>query len=249
MREEASLAKDAGKLVPVFIDPVKAPFGFSLIQGADLSTWDGSATHPSWRNLQEVLERRLGRPAEIAAAPSTPRRRSKRAIAWAAGAIVATTLVGIAITVRPSPHDPDHEQRLEPVETSQNPAKVSPESSAPSAVDAPAPPVAPPPSKEGEGRKGVSKAQPIAPVSKDLAQLLSQAQSALARDHVDEAERLARKALSEQSGSAAAYVVLAKTHCHRRDLGSVNAMMRNLNAADRRSVRVYCESRGFSLPR
>ncbi|MEO0982489.1 MAG: toll/interleukin-1 receptor domain-containing protein [Pseudomonadota bacterium] len=60
VKEEADLAKTAGKLIPVFIDQVRPPLGFARIEGADLSTWTGSLDHPEWRNLVAAVKARIG---------------------------------------------------------------------------------------------------------------------------------------------------------------------------------------------
>ncbi len=60
VKEEADIAKAAGKLIPVFIDRVRAPLGFSRIEGADLAHWDGSLDHPEWKNLVAAVKARIG---------------------------------------------------------------------------------------------------------------------------------------------------------------------------------------------
>jgi len=49
VREEARLAHDRGKLLPVLIDDAAPPFGFGEIQAADLKHWHGEANDPHWR--------------------------------------------------------------------------------------------------------------------------------------------------------------------------------------------------------
>ena len=57
--EEALIAKSRGVLYPIFIDPVPIPFGFTLIQAADFTAWDGDTSHQEFRRLKEQLSIRL----------------------------------------------------------------------------------------------------------------------------------------------------------------------------------------------
>ena len=41
VKEEAEIAKENGKIIPVFLEAVRAPFGFTRIEGANLADWDG----------------------------------------------------------------------------------------------------------------------------------------------------------------------------------------------------------------
>ncbi len=52
---EADIGRNQEKLVPVLIDHVKPPFGFRMIQAADLSEWDGSPTNPNFGLLLDAL--------------------------------------------------------------------------------------------------------------------------------------------------------------------------------------------------
>jgi hypothetical protein len=51
VREEATKGKHQGKLLPVKIDAVEPPVGFSTIQTADLSNWTGDRDAPEWRTV------------------------------------------------------------------------------------------------------------------------------------------------------------------------------------------------------
>lgn len=60
VKEEAEIAKNAGKIIPVFLDPVNAPFGFSRIEGANLIGWNGDLANREWQNLVSAVRNRVG---------------------------------------------------------------------------------------------------------------------------------------------------------------------------------------------
>lgn len=60
VRDEASVARNAGKLVPVQIENVDIPLGFRGIQTANLVGWKGDVAHPEFRKLISALEQRVG---------------------------------------------------------------------------------------------------------------------------------------------------------------------------------------------
>ena len=75
VKEEADFGKRKKALVPVQIDSAGPPLGFSRLQTADLSAWNGDKTHPEWR---KVLERVRHHGVEVspdaqAAEPDTAR--------------------------------------------------------------------------------------------------------------------------------------------------------------------------------
>jgi formylglycine-generating enzyme required for sulfatase activity len=51
VRAEAAEALEAGKLVPVFLDAVKAPLRFRNVHGVDLGAWDGGQGQPGFQRL------------------------------------------------------------------------------------------------------------------------------------------------------------------------------------------------------
>ena len=59
VREEAEHAKNRGVLVPVLLDPVSPPFGFSRIQAADLSDWAHGDGHAALEQLVADIRRML----------------------------------------------------------------------------------------------------------------------------------------------------------------------------------------------
>ena len=60
VKEEAEMAKAAGKLIPVMLDPVSPPFGFTRIEAANLIEWDGDLTNLEWNNLVAAVKARIG---------------------------------------------------------------------------------------------------------------------------------------------------------------------------------------------
>lgn len=60
VREEARLARDRGKLIPVMIEDCAPPFGFGEIQAANLASWNGEADNPHWKLLLEGIQRAVG---------------------------------------------------------------------------------------------------------------------------------------------------------------------------------------------
>lgn len=59
--EEAHLAKENDKIVPVRIEPAELPFGFTRLDTIDLSKWDGSPLSHSLNRLWDMIEKRTGR--------------------------------------------------------------------------------------------------------------------------------------------------------------------------------------------
>lgn len=55
VREEARMGRDRAKLIPVMIDGSAAPFGFGEVQAADLSSWNGEATHAGWQRFGQAV--------------------------------------------------------------------------------------------------------------------------------------------------------------------------------------------------
>lgn len=55
VREEARMGRDRAKLIPVMIDGSPAPFGFGEVQAADLSSWNGEATHGGWQRFSQAV--------------------------------------------------------------------------------------------------------------------------------------------------------------------------------------------------
>jgi TolB-like protein/Tfp pilus assembly protein PilF len=97
VREEASLAVELGRLVPVRIDDVKAPLGFRQYHMVNLSGWDGSADAAEIRQLTHALGTARGQGATEALSPGAVagrRRPSRRGVALLAGAVGLSVLSG-----------------------------------------------------------------------------------------------------------------------------------------------------------
>jgi hypothetical protein len=57
VKEEAGLARDNKKLLPVLIDESPVPFGFKEYECAQLAGWNGLRSDPEWLQLLEGVER------------------------------------------------------------------------------------------------------------------------------------------------------------------------------------------------
>jgi TIR domain len=55
VKEEATVGKNRGVLVPARIDDVDPPLGFMMIQAADLVDWDGDRSDPRWAHFLDAL--------------------------------------------------------------------------------------------------------------------------------------------------------------------------------------------------
>jgi hypothetical protein len=75
VKEEATLAKEGGKYLPIQVGTDQPPMGFRRIQAANLSQWKGNAQDPQWRLLitevaHLVRGEGAGTSAPVAAPPS-----------------------------------------------------------------------------------------------------------------------------------------------------------------------------------
>lgn len=75
--DEASLARDQNKLIPVLIEQVEPPLGFRQIQSADLTRWNGRADHPDFLLLLDGVKAVIGG-AQTDRTPPTERREGAR---------------------------------------------------------------------------------------------------------------------------------------------------------------------------
>src|SRR5580658_1518982 len=71
VKEEATLAKEGGKYLPIQVGTDQPPMGFRRIQAANLSQWKGNAQDPQWRLLITEIARLVGGDGT---APPIPRR-------------------------------------------------------------------------------------------------------------------------------------------------------------------------------
>jgi hypothetical protein len=91
VKEEANVGKNRGILLPIRIDDVEPPLGFSLIQMGDLVGWGGGRDDPHWRQVLGAIKAIISgeRPVGLERAP----RRRRAPLLWI-GAIVALLVVG-----------------------------------------------------------------------------------------------------------------------------------------------------------
>ncbi|HTB67662.1 MAG TPA: toll/interleukin-1 receptor domain-containing protein [Steroidobacteraceae bacterium] len=71
VKEEATLAKEGGKYLPIQIAADLPPMGFRRIQAADLRSWNGNAQDPQWRLLMTEIATLVGG-KDVAAPPVAP---------------------------------------------------------------------------------------------------------------------------------------------------------------------------------
>lgn len=92
VKEEAQLALDAGKLLPVKIEAVEPPIGFRRVHAANLANWKGESDHSQWRVVLGEIQRRLGdTPRPVVRQPATP---SSIRTAAAIAAVLALIALG-----------------------------------------------------------------------------------------------------------------------------------------------------------
>lgn len=108
VREEANVGKGRGILLPIRIDEVDPPLGFTLIQAADLVGWRGDRNDRRWAFLLQSLRAIAGgEPVPALDAPLRARGgHSKRPLIGAiAGLAVALTILaaGSYLLLMPSP--------------------------------------------------------------------------------------------------------------------------------------------------
>jgi hypothetical protein len=60
VKEEATLAKEGGKYLPIQVGTDQPPMGFRRIQAANLSQWKGNAQDPQWRLLITEIANLVG---------------------------------------------------------------------------------------------------------------------------------------------------------------------------------------------
>jgi formylglycine-generating enzyme required for sulfatase activity len=65
VKEEALEGRKRDALFPVLLDNIDPPFGFGLIQAADLSHWNGKQNHPEFVELTEQLRVHLATQPEL----------------------------------------------------------------------------------------------------------------------------------------------------------------------------------------
>lgn len=95
VRDEATRARDVGKLLPVRIQDVRPPLGFGTIHTLDLLDWDGERADPAWAELLANVKRGpAGLPQNLGAPGRQPWQRWRRPLALAA---LLAALVGAGV--------------------------------------------------------------------------------------------------------------------------------------------------------
>ena len=109
VKEEATLAKEGGKYLPIQIADDLPPMGFRRIQAADLRNWNGNAQDPQWRLLITEIANLVGGKdvaappvASIPAAQAIPPPPATHAAATPGAnksVLIVAALVGVVIAV------------------------------------------------------------------------------------------------------------------------------------------------------
>jgi hypothetical protein len=97
VKEEATLAKEGGKYLPIQVGADLPPMGFRRIQAADLRGWNGNAQDPQWRLLMTEITNLVSgngvAPPSPPTTPVAPARTGRRT------ALLVGPLVAVAIAV------------------------------------------------------------------------------------------------------------------------------------------------------
>lgn len=89
VQDEAEEGRQRGVLIPVMLEPVRAPAGFRQVQSADLSQWTGSPQHPEFRSLLFAIRSLVQIARASGSSDAAPRPSAETAIP--AGAETPTT--------------------------------------------------------------------------------------------------------------------------------------------------------------
>ena len=103
VRDEAGVAQESGRYLPITIDEVRPPLGFREVQAIDLVGWRGNADDPRYQALLAALRSRLdGTPVPVIAARPVERGPvvSRRAVLAGAGGVMAAA-TGVYLLVKP----------------------------------------------------------------------------------------------------------------------------------------------------
>ena len=97
VRDEASVGRDTGRLVPITIDGTAAPLGFRQFQTIDFSHWKGRASASEAQDLLSALGMDAGPKAAVRTSADPRRLRPGRPLLLGAGAGVAVATAGILL--------------------------------------------------------------------------------------------------------------------------------------------------------
>jgi hypothetical protein len=106
MMDEAAIARDMYKLIPIRLESVDLPLGFRQIQAVDLTEWNGDPLDPIFVSLtkavQRVTRKPVPTPKSIPGTPLPPPPRvSRRAPKRSPDAIAEAELAGTVIPTSP----------------------------------------------------------------------------------------------------------------------------------------------------
>ncbi len=99
VRDEAAVARDRGRLVPLSLDGVLPPLGFRQVQTIDVSGWNGRTEAPEFQRVLAAVAGVSGKPVPVrpppAAAPAAASGINRR---WllAGGGVAAVAVAGVA---------------------------------------------------------------------------------------------------------------------------------------------------------
>lgn len=113
--EEAHKGKNRGVLLPIRIDAVEPPFGFSLRQAGNFIHWNNKPDHPAFIELAAQIYGLLGKPPESPPLPPSPQPQSRSGMMLAGIAAVAMAGGGVWYMQSQSPAPEGHEAKAEPV--------------------------------------------------------------------------------------------------------------------------------------
>ncbi len=110
VRHEAMIARDAGRLIPVLVEPLKPtdfPMGLYLVQAIQLQAWRGDATDPAFHRLLSEIAAKMGQPPPQAPA-SRPRSGRTLLVGAAAAGVALLAAAGFAFApqLRGAPQTP-----------------------------------------------------------------------------------------------------------------------------------------------
>jgi TolB-like protein/tetratricopeptide (TPR) repeat protein len=107
VRDEAGVAQESGRYLPITIDPVRPPLGFREVQAIDLSQWDGQSEHDGFIALLSAVEAvQRGRqlpPAARSSGKASVTGPSRRAVIGGGAALATVAAIGGYAVLGPTP--------------------------------------------------------------------------------------------------------------------------------------------------
>jgi serine/threonine-protein kinase len=107
VRDEAGVAQESGRYLPITIDPVRPPLGFREVQAIDLSSWGGQSEHDGFIALLSAVEAvQRGRhlpPAARSSGKASTTGLSRRVVIGGGTALAAVAAIGGYAIFSPTP--------------------------------------------------------------------------------------------------------------------------------------------------